>query len=129
MNTEHDGFRSFSNDETARINDDSVESNIEPPVFTLNRNFSYMLYILNIFNIICEKYDEHIEEVVEKHTKEIKYTKEKYYDDTCPICMETYEEGDKLTTIIGCKHYFHSNCISSWFDTKLNCPLCRHELK
>lgn len=45
-------------------------------------------------------------------------------DDTCcVICLNEYEEGDRLRTL-GCRHYFHTGCIDPWLLIKQTCPLC-----
>ena len=48
--------------------------------------------------------------------------------DTCPICLERYEEGSKCG-VLPCKHGFHDFCIRSWFDVNSSCPLCRLQLE
>lgn len=47
-------------------------------------------------------------------------------DAQCSICLEEYEEGDKLIAL-PCGHRFHANCVTSWFRTSADmaCPLCR----
>ncbi|KAL2342736.1 hypothetical protein Fmac_004021 [Flemingia macrophylla] len=44
-------------------------------------------------------------------------------DDTCPICLEEYdEENPKLAT--KCDHYFHLACILEWMERSETCPVC-----
>ena len=38
-----------------------------------------------------------------------------------PICFGVMLNGRSLE----CNHVFHADCISKWFDSKRNCPLCR----
>jgi len=47
---------------------------------------------------------------------------------TCRICLNQYAVGDKVTTL-PCFHQFHSECVNPWFQTKLNCPTCRHSIR
>ena len=48
-------------------------------------------------------------------------------DDTCAICLDAYEEGDKLTGL-PCHHSFHTHCIRPWLSGKSAlCPLCKKE--
>lgn len=55
----------------------------------------------------------------------------------CPICFEEFNDEDNIT-ILECGHYYHSNCIKEWINTKQldknnrkipkTCPLCREPL-
>jgi len=44
----------------------------------------------------------------------------------CVICMEDFKEGDQIV-VLPCdpRHYFHDNCIESWFTNNGICPICR----
>ena len=45
--------------------------------------------------------------------------------ETCPICLEEYQEQDKVAVTSKCNHLFHAKCIDLWLDTgKLRCPVC-----
>jgi hypothetical protein len=43
---------------------------------------------------------------------------------TCPICLEGYQQGEILTAL-RCAHFFHTNCVTRWFQRSTQCPLCR----
>jgi len=47
--------------------------------------------------------------------------------ETCPICIEPFNESED-NLILDCKHKFHVHCILSWFEKDLSCPICRKEL-
>lgn len=48
-------------------------------------------------------------------------------DETCVICLDSYEEGDKITTL-PCGHLFHSRCIMVWFSGSNGlCPICKRD--
>ncbi|KAE8733316.1 Detected protein of confused Function [Hibiscus syriacus] len=48
-------------------------------------------------------------------------------EDTCPICLEEYdEENPKLVT--KCEHHFHLSCILEWMERSDTCPLCDQEI-
>ena len=43
----------------------------------------------------------------------------------CGVCLEDFEENEKLYLISECLHPFHPNCLRKWFREKLECPICR----
>ncbi|KAL4353148.1 hypothetical protein GQ457_06G031930 [Hibiscus cannabinus] len=48
-------------------------------------------------------------------------------EDTCPICLEEYdEENPKLVT--KCEHHFHLSCILEWMERSDTCPICDQEM-
>ena len=49
----------------------------------------------------------------------------------CSVCLCEFEEGDVLRVLQppGCGHAFHRNCIDTWFNLHITCPLCRHNLR
>ena len=46
----------------------------------------------------------------------------------CSICTEAYKCDEEMTIIEPCNHHFHDVCLKTWFDTKLECPLCRFKI-
>jgi len=46
-------------------------------------------------------------------------------NDTCPICIDQFKEGEYYRTL-SCNHEFHKKCIDRWFKKDhLDCPMCR----
>jgi hypothetical protein len=43
---------------------------------------------------------------------------------TCAVCLEQTKRTDKK---LKCKHVFHNRCITTWFETSIECPTCRME--
>jgi len=44
----------------------------------------------------------------------------------CSICIDEFDEGEKLIMLPACAHFFHPQCISTWLkDTRSTCPLCQ----
>ncbi|XP_010556898.1 PREDICTED: RING-H2 finger protein ATL16-like isoform X2 [Tarenaya hassleriana] len=43
----------------------------------------------------------------------------------CSVCLNEFEEDEKLRIIPNCCHLFHIDCIDIWLQNNANCPLCR----
>jgi hypothetical protein len=42
----------------------------------------------------------------------------------CSICMDSVQIGDEVTELY-CRHWFHTECVSSWLNAHDTCPHCR----
>ncbi|MFV2014303.1 MAG: AAA domain-containing protein, partial [Candidatus Heimdallarchaeota archaeon] len=51
---------------------------------------------------------------------------EKVREDLCQICKQNIESGVQCP---GCLYWYHSDHLSSWVITHLNCPICKHSLQ
>ena len=47
-----------------------------------------------------------------------------HFMNTCAICLEQVKLSDRK---LACKHRFHTKCIIRWFETSVECPVCRME--
>ncbi|CAB4292296.1 unnamed protein product [Prunus armeniaca] len=43
----------------------------------------------------------------------------------CAVCLNEFQEDEKLRIIPNCSHIFHIDCIDVWLQSNANCPLCR----
>ncbi|KAG6423991.1 hypothetical protein SASPL_114400 [Salvia splendens] len=43
----------------------------------------------------------------------------------CAVCLNEFQQGEKLRQIPNCSHVFHIDCIDIWLQNNANCPLCR----
>lgn len=50
-------------------------------------------------------------------------------DTPCTICQDTIMEGDSVRKLTYCNHFFHRNCIDTWFLRHVDCPVCRHDIR
>ena len=48
-------------------------------------------------------------------------------DATCSICLGMYKEGQQLF-VLKCGHVYHEDCILTWFDQDIVCPICRKSM-
>ncbi|CAI9118211.1 OLC1v1019746C1 [Oldenlandia corymbosa var. corymbosa] len=46
-------------------------------------------------------------------------------DSECAVCLNEFQEEEKLRIIPDCAHVFHIDCIDVWLQNNANCPLCR----
>ena len=49
-------------------------------------------------------------------------------DDECIICLKNFKDNE-IVSLIKCGHYYHTECIYTWFERKKTCPLCNIPLK
>uniref|UniRef100_A0A6N2KYP5 RING-type E3 ubiquitin transferase n=1 Tax=Salix viminalis TaxID=40686 RepID=A0A6N2KYP5_SALVM len=46
----------------------------------------------------------------------------------CAVCLNEFEEDEKLRLIPNCDHVFHPDCIGAWLESHSTCPVCRADL-
>eukprot|EP01029_Cantina_marsupialis_P013131 TRINITY_DN290_c3_g1_i1.p1 TRINITY_DN290_c3_g1~~TRINITY_DN290_c3_g1_i1.p1 ORF type:complete len:1118 (-),score=344.25 TRINITY_DN290_c3_g1_i1:358-3396(-) len=45
-------------------------------------------------------------------------------EDECVVCLGEFEFGKKYVEL-SCRHSFHVDCITEWFERSLCCPICK----
>ncbi|PNT74958.1 hypothetical protein BRADI_1g25053v3, partial [Brachypodium distachyon] len=45
-------------------------------------------------------------------------------EDHCHVCLEDFEEGDMLRTMMPCAHSSHQHCIFSLLHDQRDCSVC-----
>ena len=48
-------------------------------------------------------------------------------DNVCSICLCEYEKNDDIL-LLPCGHFFHDECVTSWTNQSVRCPLCNCDL-
>nr|DAD19865.1 TPA_asm: hypothetical protein HUJ06_021328 [Nelumbo nucifera] len=46
----------------------------------------------------------------------------------CAVCLNEFQEEEKLRFLPNCAHVFHIDCIDIWLQNNANCPLCRSSI-
>lgn len=66
-------------------------------------------------------------EVISEHTTLTQLTTTT--NEVCAICQDGYEVGNERRSLNACHHTFHSQCIDTWFQENVHCPVCRHDIR
>ncbi|KAH7669596.1 Zinc finger RING/FYVE/PHD-type protein [Dioscorea alata] len=43
----------------------------------------------------------------------------------CSVCLNEFQEDERLKILPHCFHVFHMDCIDTWLQSNSNCPVCR----
>jgi Ring finger domain len=43
----------------------------------------------------------------------------------CAVCLADFQEKERIKVLPGCSHAFHIDCIDTWLQFNVNCPMCR----
>lgn len=54
---------------------------------------------------------------------------EEALEENCAICQDRMEAQNATRKIHACGHSFHTECIDTWFERSVSCPVCRHDIR
>ena len=47
----------------------------------------------------------------------------------CTVCQDNIGTGETIRRLNHCNHAFHRNCIDTWYQRNVHCPVCRHDIR
>ena len=47
----------------------------------------------------------------------------------CSVCQDAIRAGETSRRLNHCSHTFHQNCIDTWYQRNVHCPVCRHDIR
>jgi hypothetical protein len=50
-------------------------------------------------------------------------------DLSCAVCQQAVTEGEEIRRLLHCNHQYHRDCIDTWFQRNVHCPVCRHDIR
>ena len=56
------------------------------------------------------------------------HSKESDSPGDCNVCISEFEDGEALRRL-SCGHKFHKDCVDTWLETNITCPVCKKYLR
>ncbi|KAM0940850.1 putative transcription factor C2H2 family [Dioscorea sansibarensis] len=73
--------------------------------------------------------EEEEEEEEEKEVEVLRLEEVEKDGDWCCVCLHGFEEGEEVSQVVSCRHFFHRECLGRWLGlSHRTCPLCRSQL-
>jgi len=88
----------------------------------------------NIFSNLASTYEDVIvrpsQTQINNALETVVYSNElSLMNSRCPITMEDFIVGERISVIRHCRHSFLEHAIQSWFQTNVRCPVCRYDIR
>tara|TARA_A100001015_G_C15032112_1_gene733903 strand:- start:2669 stop:3682 length:1014 start_codon:yes stop_codon:yes gene_type:complete len=101
-----------------------------PPNNQFENLFAYGISLipnnLSFQNVVVRATQEQINNA----TETLEYTSSlDLINNSCPISLERFDEGEEIIKIIHCGHCFQSSSFNNWFSNNTRCPVCRYDIR
>ena len=94
--------------------------------YTPRQLLSHFLPNRTFTNVVVAPSERQISEA----TQHITYNEnEEYNNNSCPIMMEDFNNGEQVFQIKHCGHNFREDALRNWFRTNVRCPVCRYDIR
>ena len=102
---------------------------IDDPIFELLR-ISGALRGMMLLDLLSRLYDDPglDEESMQNLKRETYSLNKSVTNDSCVICQDEFPIGVEIISL-NCKHGFHEDCITTWFQRSTLCPLCKSDVR
>lgn len=48
---------------------------------------------------------------------------------SCAVCQDSIVQNEIVRRLNACQHVFHESCLTTWFQRRATCPLCRNDIR
>ena len=48
---------------------------------------------------------------------------------SCAVCQDSIVQNEIVRRLNACQHIFHEACLTTWFQRRPTCPLCRNDIR
>jgi hypothetical protein len=116
-----------ANTRTPNINTTNRTTNARP--YATSQLLSYVLYP-NTQSLFSDVIVHPTENEIVNATELITYNNTvEYNNNTCPITLEEFLQGERICQIKHCGHIFREEALRNWFRRNVRCPVCRYDIR